>query len=270
MQLCSIPNISNSCLQYVMNTYEFMQQCLHVDGIRYLHGNSNISHNCMKQLLRISASDDIVINIADKNLGLCIDDISWYIQEYSRHISDKNTYQEFPYDDLYYILDISISNLHDISIKYINNLPKHVSIKDIKSFFDIKSVSDIRLPSLNILPKPHKLKHKASPCNQHLLKSRPIVNGFNAVITQPSKLLSKLVKYFLGKLRTKYSNFYVLVNSSFEVINQLNKLHVNPYDMQLHFISFDFSSLYTSIDNNTVINSFMFGCYYLYQVSRDY
>ena len=88
---------------YSMRTYEFMQQCLHVDGIRYLHGNSNISRNCMKQLLHISASDDIVINIADKNLGLCINDISWYIQEYFRHISDKNTYQEFPYDDLYYI-----------------------------------------------------------------------------------------------------------------------------------------------------------------------
>ena len=65
---------------------------------------------------------------------------------------------------------------------------------------------------------------------------------------------SYLVKYFLGKLRTKYSYFYVLVNSSFEVVNQLNELHINPYDMQL----FDFSSLYTSIDNNTVIDSFMF------------
>ena len=32
----------------------------------------------------------------------------------------------------------------------------------------------------------------------------------------------------------------------------------NPYDMQLYFISFDFSSLYTSIDNNSVIDSFMF------------
>ena len=55
---------------------------------------------------------------------------------------------------------------------------------------------------LNILPKPHKLKHKVSPNKQHLLKSRPIVNGFNAVITQPSKLLSKLVETFLKKLRT--------------------------------------------------------------------
>ena len=54
----------------------------------------------------------------------------------------------------------------------------------------------------NKLPKPHKLKHKVSPNNQYLLKSRPIVNGFNAVFTQPSKLLSKLVETFLKKLRT--------------------------------------------------------------------
>ena len=111
---------------------------------------------------------------------------------------------------------------------------------------------------LNILPKPHKLKHKVSPNKQYLLKSRPIVNGFNAVITQLSKLLSKFVETFLKKLRTSIEISYVLVNSSFEVVNQLNQLRIDPYDTQLHFVLFDLSSLYTSIDNNTVIDSFLF------------
>ena len=111
---------------------------------------------------------------------------------------------------------------------------------------------------MNLLPKPHKLKSKASPRNQNLLKSRPIVNGFNTVITHPSRLLSKLVKIFLNKLKNKFSDTYVLVNSSFEVVNQLDKIRIDPYDMRLHFISFDFSSLYTSISNNTVFESFSF------------
>ena len=235
-----------------------MKQCIHIDNIRYLNGRPNISRNCIKHLLQISSSNDVIINIADKNLGLCINDVSWYVHEYSRHLSDIDTYQEFPYDDLYYMLDISISNLHDMYFRYFDNLPKYIHKKDIKSFYEIKSVSDIRLPSLNLLPKPHKLKSKASPRNQNLLKSRPIVNGFNTVITHPSRLLSKLVKIFLNKLKNKFSDTYVLVNSSFEVVNQLDKIRIDPYDMRLHFISFDFSSLYTSISNNTVFESFSF------------
>lgn len=42
------------------------------------------------------------------------------------------------------------------------------------------------------------------------------------------------------------------------MVNQLNQLRIDPYDTQLYFVSFDFSSLYTSIDNNTVIDSFLF------------
>ena len=127
------------------------------------------------------------------------------------------------------------------------------------SFHEVKSLSDIRLPSLNLLPKPHILKkNKPSPKNKHLLKSRPIVNGFNTVITHPSKLLSKLVKIFLNKLRHEFSDTHVLVNSSVEVVNQLDKIRIDPYGMRLHFVSFDFSSLYTSISNNTVFESFSF------------
>ena len=81
-----------------MNTYESMKKCIQVDNIRYLNGRSNSSRNCIKHLLQISSSDDIIINIADKNLGLCINDVSWYVHEYSRHLSVINTYynQEFP------------------------------------------------------------------------------------------------------------------------------------------------------------------------------
>ena len=65
-----------------MNTYESMKQCIHVDNIRYLNGRSNSSRNCILHLLQISSSDDIIINIADKTLALCINDVSWYVHEY--------------------------------------------------------------------------------------------------------------------------------------------------------------------------------------------
>lgn len=84
------------------------------------------------------------------------------------------------------------------------------------------------------------------------------LNGFNTVITEPSKVLSKLVRYFLKKLRLKFKHCDALVNSSLQVVHQLKTISIDPYDMELHFISFDFSSLYTNIDNDTVINAFLF------------
>ena len=66
------PRDPNTCLQYVIMTYEFMPQSIREDNIRYLHDKSYISRNCIKQLFRISASDDIVVSVADKNLGLSL------------------------------------------------------------------------------------------------------------------------------------------------------------------------------------------------------
>ena len=65
-----------------MNTYESMKKCIHVDNIRHLNGRSNSSRTCIQHLLQISSSDDIIISIADKNLCLCINDVSWYVHEY--------------------------------------------------------------------------------------------------------------------------------------------------------------------------------------------
>lgn len=258
IDLCSLPFISNHCRNYLINTIEFMQQCLYEDDIRFIHNKPNISQHSLKLLYNAAKSNHIVFNIADKNLWLCINDTTWYMDEYSRHLSDTHTYQELDYNLLSHILDTSISQLHGLYYKYLRNPPKHVNNKDIKSFYKRKTHLDIKLPSLNLVPKPHKLKQKASSSIQHLLKSRPIVNGFNTVITEPSKVLSKLVRYFLKKLRLKFKHCDTLVNSSLQVVNQLKTISIDPYDMELHFISFDFSSLYTSIDNYTVISAFLF------------
>lgn len=121
------------------------------------------------------------------------------------------------------------------------------------------------------MPKPHKLKQKAPSSIQHLpvLRSRPIVNGFNTVITEPSKVLSKLVKYFLKKLRLKFKHCDTLVNSSLQVANQLKTISIDPYDMELHFISFDFSSLYTSIDNDILTTMDFVALYYAPYMDYD-
>ena len=56
------------------------------------------------------------------------------------------------------MLDSSSSNQHDIYFKYFGTLTNYIHKKDIIFFHEVKQVSDIRLPSLNLVPKPHKLK----------------------------------------------------------------------------------------------------------------
>ena len=56
------------------------------------------------------------------------------------------------------MLDSSIRNQHDIYFRYFGNLTKYIHKKDSIIFHEVKQVSDIRLPSLNLVPKPHKLK----------------------------------------------------------------------------------------------------------------
>lgn len=154
IDLCSLPFISNRFRNYVINTIEFMHHCLYEDKIRFIHNkpNTSISQHSLKLLYDAAKSNHIVFNTAEKKPGLCINDTSKYMNEYSRHLADTHTYQELDYNLLTQILDTSISQLHSLYHKYLRNPPKHVSSIDIKNIYKRKTHLDIKLPSLNIVP----------------------------------------------------------------------------------------------------------------------
>ena len=53
------------------------------------------------------------------------------------------------------------------------------------------SIEDYTLPSLNLFPKVHKLKKKASMENESLLTARPIITGYGWCTVEASKYLQK-------------------------------------------------------------------------------
>ena len=53
----------------------------------------NIPHAQKKALLQLRQDKDIVIKPADKNMGLCIVDKTWYVQECERNLLDTATYK---------------------------------------------------------------------------------------------------------------------------------------------------------------------------------
>lgn len=111
-----------------------MHHCLYEDKIRFILNKPNISQQGLKLLYDAAKPNHIVFNTAGKKPGLCINDTSKYMNEYSRHLADTHTYQELDYNLLTQILDTSISQLHSLYHKYLQNPPKHGSSIDIKSF----------------------------------------------------------------------------------------------------------------------------------------
>ena len=104
----------------------------------------------------------------------------------------------------------------------------------------------------------HKLHQGASPDNESELKGRPIVNGFATLNTEPSQLLGKIFSNCLHECICKAASENIIspiIASSKEVKDRLSRLSFSKYKLDdIYFITFDFSSLYTSIKTWTVFD----------------
>ena len=60
--------------------------------------------------------------------------------------------------------------------------------------------TEIKLPTLNIMPKVYKLKQEACPNNEYEFKGRPIVYGYATLSMELSKSLGKMFRMHLNSL----------------------------------------------------------------------
>ena len=67
---------------------------------------------------QLAKDNDILINIADKNLGFCINHTEWYMNEYQRQLAEKEIYEEKNYADMEQIISKGHSDLREIHNKY--------------------------------------------------------------------------------------------------------------------------------------------------------
>ena len=194
-----------------------------------------------------------------KNLGFSINHTQWYINEYQRQLADTGVYHKKAYADIENIIRIGHRDLNEIKDKY--NCPQ-ITEKYNLNILGSRNIEDIKLPTLNIMPKVHKLKNKASKENEHELKGRPIVNGFTTINTEPSKLLGEIFHKCLLDLVAVFDKENIhcpIVDSSKQVVNRLSQVNLNGYNPDcIYFVTFDFSSLYTSIKTWTVCDTIHF------------
>jgi hypothetical protein len=204
------------------------------------------------------------IQSADKNLGICINSTSWYISEYERQLSDPLVYQPIPFESKDDLISQGLDFLQGIHSKYSSSCffeSLDVSQSQLDTLISRKA-SDVVIPSLNILPKPHKLSQPPSPSNEPSLKGRPIVNGFATLNTEPSRLLGSLLKGYLKDITVKASLQGItspIVYSSLEEVSLLEEIAIPPDDLiNMFFISYDFTSLYTSITSEHMMETIHF------------
>ena len=253
------PNMKPQHLEYIMNILNKLQNVnKSMDSIQD-KSLSNTSEADLVKIDSIADSNDIIVNIADKNLGFSVNHIEWYINEYNRQLSDKDVYEKIEYGLMNDIIINGCEQLQIIYKKYDNN--RDLAYLNLNMLIK-RNVNEVRLPTLNIVPKVHKLQTKANVQNEHLVKGRPIVNGFATLKTEPSRVLGHMFRRCLNSLKDKFYDKHILcpiVNGSRAVVDRINNIDLNQYDIDdIYFISFDFASLYTSIKKWTVFNTIHF------------
>ena len=183
----------------------------------------NLISEIMKELVQLSNRKDIVINIADKNMGFIINNTTWYIQELSRQLSDTATYIEICNCDQNDIIQISISNLNKLRQKY----ERLYVDKNILTRMTFQPKETIKLPSLNLLPKIHKLKNLQGNNLEQNLKGRPIVNGFQFTTSKISRILNDYMINIHDNFKILFEqeriSFPCIANSD-QLISELEKL----------------------------------------------
>lgn len=252
------PNFTGNKLMYMIDILEKVDT-LKDYQLRYRNSCSNMTQSEFNIIRKLAEDNDIIINTADKNLGFSINHVQWYTNEYKRQLSDKQVYENIPIQEQRNIITKGHRDLMELHQKYQNT-------ENVKNYnIDIlqnRTIDNIKLPTLNIMPKVHKLSEQASQNNEHLVKGRHIVNGLATLNTEPSKLLGEMLQKQLDNLINLFQEKSIhcpLVNSSRQVIERLNKVHLKAANLDnIYFISFDFASLYTSIKKWTIFNTIHF------------
>ena len=201
----SHPNLSRVARQFIYNSLRLidrykvrsgkMQRSILSVGKHRRRDNLNLEN--LKIFINRS---DCILRESDKKLGWSLNSLGWYEKEYKRQL---NT-------DFYsWVGDVSRGN----EIKRECRKELRFIVEKSKQFLDEKQirkfnlgiVKDYTLPSLNLMPKVHKLTDPASVQNEGQLTGRPIVAGHSWCTLEASRYLQQkfreLLNKFIGHLR---------------------------------------------------------------------
>lgn len=190
------------------------------------------------KLNKLCKDKDIIILIADKNLGFVILDRQWYINELKRQLCGNNTYKHITQDKNEYLkrklyvyereLKILIES---ININFGESDARYLT-KSLE-LFKKNNENEIYIPHIKLLPKIHKTLIIS------YLKARPVIPNHSTMISFLSKWIDNILKQYINKCR------HVLKDTK-SLINKINDIDIMKSDIMF---TMDVTSLYTNIPN---------------------
>lgn len=199
--------------------------------------HSTTPHNITLKNTLDSLKNDtsIVIKNADKNLGVCVVDTSWYTSEVLRQLTDTTTYIRLPSSNepnpstnlLFARLRLVLSSNH-LLFDLKNKIP-HTLTKLAKYLLQLEH-HPLSLAKFYLLIKVHKTP----------LAGRPIVSGLKS----PTVFASKYIDSVLQPIMKSFPSF---IKDSFSLLHLLD---TTPFPSSSLILTADVVSLYPSIDIN--------------------
>ncbi len=179
----------------------------------------NLSWSEMRVMRSLRASRELVIKPADKNLGLCVISIDWYLDEGNRQLRAGNYNRPgFSMATVLSKLDMFLA-AHGRSIDYTES----------KWLRHQRETGQFRLPVFYMLPKLHK-----DP-----IKGRPIVASRAWVLTP----LSQWIAFHLNQVLETCDT---VLPSTASIVTEL-RTFANPHDGDVYLVTADASDMYNNI-----------------------
>jgi hypothetical protein len=182
----------------------------------------NLDLKSRNLIQRIKANREIVVQLADKNLGTVLMDYTKYNQEAMRQLSDVKTYKK-----------INISVVEAIGpvleqIEFITNTkPWLFKPQELKFIREKIKPEEVQFPPIYFLPKIHK----------PVFAGRPIVASHKWITSAVSIWMDSQLQQYVRKIPT-------ILKDSRSLIQNLETMHL---ENDITFASFDVESLYPSI-----------------------
>ena len=179
----------------------------------------NLKKSELKALEDFQQREEIVITKTDKGGAVVIQDVSDYINEAKRQLSDQNFYTKCS-KDLTYEHNRKVNTTID-SLKKSNLLTEKTA--------NMLKTNNPKTPKFYTLPKIHKENNPG----------RPVISSINCHTAN----LSKFVDYHLQEHVTKTSSY---VKDTTDFLNKTKDINVPPNSL---LVTMDVKSLYTNIPN---------------------
>ena len=230
------PNFNFHLIDYVLNTIHYSKEYLQFTNLRSLLHTKHLNTTpaLHTHIHNFSSHNDIILTKTDKNMGWALVPISWFNDEYTRHLKDTTTYRRI--DN--FNLSTTISNSNKLLTKLKKRFNRLYKTSTDLHLLTTSVFTKFQLPYMKLLPKVHKLKDLASATALPHLTGRPIITAHSWITSNPSRLLGQDSRIYLHNANSRFpfSTIHLIYWTNYRPLRLATSENTYlPHSISLHF-----------------------------------